>query len=421
EAGRPGVVTIATNMAGRGTDIILGGSWQSEIAAIEEPTQEQIEEIRSDWRERNKMVLEAGGLCILGSERHDSRRIDNQLRGRAGRQGDPGESRFYLSLEDSLVRIFAPERMTNMLKRLGMGNGEAIESNMVSRAIAKAQSKVEAHHFDARKNLLEYDNVASEQRLVIYEQRENLLKAEDVLAVLEQMRSDVADQVFHSYVPVQSIEEQWDVDGLEQALKNDFAIELPVRKMLDEDENLHEESLKEKVTQSIIMEYQDKTKDADPQAIKQFERVVFLQSLDSHWREHLNNMDHLRSSIHFRGMAQKDPKQEYKKEAFAMFSAMLDDLKYEVVSSLAKVRLQSQEEAQAAEDQWRNSVSGVQYDHEDASASDNGSGDEQPQANQQAQEENHQPFVREGVKVRRNDPCPCGSGKKYKHCHGAAV
>ena len=414
EAGRPGVVTIATNMAGRGTDIILGGNWQAEIAALESPDEAQIKKIKQSWQARNQMVLDAGGLCILGSERHDSRRIDNQLRGRAGRQGDPGESRFYLSLEDSLVRIFAPERMTNMLKKLGMGNGEAIESGMVSRAIEKAQAKVESHHFDARKNLLEYDNVASEQRLVIYEQRENLLKAKDISSVLSKMRLDVAEQIFHTYIPSQSIEEQWDIAGLERALDSDFSIKMPIKKMLDEDAELHEENLKEKVIQEIVNEYEQKITDADSDAIKQFERVVFLQALDNHWREHLNNMDHLRSSIHFRGMAQKDPKQEYKREAFAMFSTMLDELKYEVVSSLAKVRLQTPEQAEAAEQEWRNSVSDMQFDHEDVttnnklkdSDTDNDAGHQQP-------------YVREGQKVRRNDPCPCGSGKKYKHCHGA--
>ncbi|MFT6834613.1 MAG: preprotein translocase subunit SecA [Francisellaceae bacterium] len=415
EAGRPGVITIATNMAGRGTDIILGGNWQAEVAAIEGASGEQIKTIRAEWQRRHQLVIEAGGLCILGSERHDSRRIDNQLRGRSGRQGDPGESRFYLSLEDSLVRIFAPERMTNMLKKLGMGNGEAIESGMVSRAIAKAQAKVEAHHFDIRKNLLEYDNVSSEQRLVIYDQRESLLEAKDVSDVLQNMRSDVAEKLFHLYIPHQSIEEQWDVSGLEMALKHDFAIDVSFQEMLDQDDNLYEDTFKQKVVEEIVGEYDEKISSVEDDSIRQFERVIFLQTLDSHWREHINNMDHLRSSIHFRGMAQKDPKQEYKREAFALFSDMLEDFKYEVISSLSKVRLQSPEQTEVAEQEWRDSISDVHYDHDDVTSNSNPDLIENKKSDEDLK--NSQPYVRAGSKVRRNDAC--GSGKKYKHCHGA--
>ena len=420
QAGRPGVVTIATNMAGRGTDIILGGNCDEEIAALENPTEEQIEQIRQDWQKRHEQVVAAGGLCILGSERHDSRRIDNQLRGRSGRQGDPGESRFYLSLEDPLVRIFAPERMTNMLRRLGLGNGEAIESGMVSRAIAKAQSKVESHHFDIRKNLLDYDNVASEQRLVIYRQRQKMLEADDVSDVLEQMRQDVAASLFQTYIPPQSLVEQWDTEGLTQALYNDFGIDLPVAKRLEEDEELDEQQLKQEVTEAIVSEYQHKAQQVDTESLKHFERVVLLQAIDNHWRDHLHNMDHLRNSIHFRGMAQKDPKQEYKRESFMLFSQMLDAFKYEVISTLARVTVEDPDQTAEAENQWKQSISALNYEHESPGQESSGdSGGTTAVSEGEAESERQQPFVRQGKKVRRNELCPCGSNKKYKHCHGA--
>lgn len=425
QAGSPGVVTIATNMAGRGTDIILGGNWQVEITDLEDPTDEQVQAIKDEWDKRNATVIAAGGLCILGSERHDSRRIDNQLRGRSGRQGDPGESRFYLSLEDSLVRIFAPERMANMLRKLGMGKGEAIESSMVTKAIAKAQSKVETYHFDIRKNLLEYDNVANDQRQVIYSQREELLVSTDVTEILNHMRDEVAEVFVSNFVADQSMEEQWDIEGLDAALKSDFGMELHLKKLLDSDETeVHDESIRAKVIDGINDEYIQKVEALDDASIRQFEKVVVLQALDSHWREHLNNMDHLRDSINLRSYAQKNPKQEYKREAFELFSGMLDQFKYEVISTLAKVRVQNPEETQAVEDQWRNSVDDLDFQHDDvlAGSHEEEAAEAKPQAREksQAQEKpTQEPFVREGKKVRRNEPCPCGSGKKYKHCHGS--
>ena len=416
QAGYPGAVTIATNMAGRGTDIILGGNWEVEVSALgEDISVDKRNKIKSAWEIRNRAVKDAGGLCILGSERHDSRRIDNQLRGRAGRQGDPGESRFYLSLEDNLVRIFAPERMSNMLRKLGMGQGEAIESSMVTKSIAKAQSKVETYHFDIRKNLLEYDDVANDQRKVIYSQRENLLGSDDVSSMLKGMRIEVSESFVQSFIPPQSMEEQWDIEGLEAALKSDFDNHLNIKHLLQEDlGDLHDGKLRTLVVDSIINEYELKVKKADDASISSFEKVILLQSLDTHWREHLNNIDHLRHSINLRGYANKNPKQEYKKEAFNLFSIMLEEFKYEVISTLSKVQLTNQEEAEAVEEKWRKSVSNLDYQHdsiETGSSNENTVPSEGPITKT--------PFVRDGVKVRRNDPCPCGSGKKYKHCHGS--
>ncbi|WP_407920609.1 preprotein translocase subunit SecA [Facilibium subflavum] len=412
QAGYPGKVTIATNMAGRGTDIILGGNWEAEIEDLEEPTQAQIEQIKTDWRARNKTVIEAGGLCILGSERHDSRRVDNQLRGRAGRQGDPGESRFYLSMDDNLLRIFASDALASRMKK-ALSGGESIQFGMMTRFIAKAQSKVEQYHFDIRKNLLEYDNVANEQRMVIYNQREELLSKEDVSPLIAHMRVDVAEKLFYDYIPEGSMEEQWDIDGLQNALLGDFAILLDLKKMLKEDVQLTDSHLKEIVIDAIVNEYKDKVKDLDTASVHQFEKITLMQALDSHWREHLNAMDHLRNSINLRGYAQKDPKNEYKKESFELFSSMLDNFKYEVIANLAKIRIQAPEEAQKMEEKWKNAVKNIEAQHEGVLA-DSGS----DSSEQSAAEHNHQPFVREAPKVRRNDPCPCGSGKKYKQCHG---
>ncbi|WP_440617651.1 preprotein translocase subunit SecA [Cysteiniphilum sp. 6C5] len=416
QAGYPRNVTIATNMAGRGTDIILGGNWEAEIAEIEAPTEAQINEIKTAWKARNKQVIEAGGLCILGSERHDSRRVDNQLRGRAGRQGDPGESRFYLSMDDNLLRIFASESLANRMKK-ALSGGESIQFGMMTRFIAKAQSKVEQYHFDIRKNLLEYDNVANEQRLVIYKQREELLGKDDVSEIIANMRYDVAEKLFHDHVPAGSMEEQWDLEGLEKALLGDFSIALSLRKLVAEDDHLHDETLKELVIKAIVEEYQQKTENLEAQSIRQFEKISLMQALDTHWREHLNAMDHLRNSINLRGYAQKDPKNEYKKESFELFSSMLDNFKYEVISNLAKIRIQAPEEAQRMEEEWKNSIKNIEAQHEDVLAGSSSSitDEENAQSAQQA----HQPFVRDMPKVKRNDPCPCGSGKKYKQCHGA--
>jgi preprotein translocase subunit SecA len=419
QAGYPGAVTIATNMAGRGTDIILGGNWLVEYSLLDNPTEQDRLAIKSKWAARNSAVKEAGGLCILGSERHDSRRIDNQLRGRAGRQGDPGESRFYLSLEDNLVRIFAPDRMANMLRKLGMGAGEAIESGMVTKSIAKAQSKVETYHFDIRKNLLEYDDVSNDQRQVIYTQREELLASDDVSDILDGMREDVSENLALSFIPPQSMEEQWDIEGLEAALVSDFDMNLGLKEMLkDESIELFDETLRSKVVVDIVESYKAKTKDLEPSGIRNFERVVILQSLDNHWREHLNNIEHLRNSVNLRGYAQKNPKQEYKREAFDLFSTMLDEFKYDVIGTLAKVKVDNSEDTEVVEEQWRNSVNKLDFQHEsvlgetyEESQTQKDSGDTtlNPQ----------RPYSREGEKIRRNDSCPCGSGKKYKHCHGS--
>lgn len=414
-AGYPGAVTIATNMAGRGTDIILGGNWEVEIDELEEPTQEQIEAIKSEWSKRNEAVKKAGGLCIIGSERHDSRRVDNQLRGRAARQGDPGESKFYLSMDDNLLRIFASPALAERVKR-GLSGGESLAFGFMSKFISKAQSKVENYHFDIRKNLLDYDNVVNEQRKVIYKQRQELLDREDVSDILEAIREDVAEQVFYEYVPKGSMPELWDVEGLEAVLKTDFMIEIDLQKRIDEDDNLDEDELRKIVIEAITLEYAEKVKGLDVSAIKHFEKVSILQALDSHWREHLSSIDHLRNSINLRGYAQKDPKNEYKKESFELFSSMLDNFKYEVITSLAKIRINTEEETQQAEQQWKNSVGEIKAEHESVLDNPSKHGDEEEQ--QEAEAPKVQTVKREGAKIKRNDPCPCGSGKKYKQCHG---
>ncbi|MCF6764721.1 preprotein translocase subunit SecA [Thiotrichales bacterium 19S3-7] len=423
QAGKPGAVTIATNMAGRGTDIILGGNWQEEISELEEPSEIEIARIKSDWKKRNQQVINAGGLCILGSERHDSRRIDNQLRGRSGRQGDPGESTFYLSLDDHLLRIFMPPRMIGMLRGMMKKQGEVIDGKMITKAIAKAQAKVESYHFDMRKNVLEYDNVANEQRKVIYSQRDELLSSEDVSEILRTMRYDVAEVTFCNHIPQQSIEEQWDVQGLMHALDSDFALKMPINVWLDEDDSLHEETLKEKVINTLIDVYDQKVQGLDQKAVHQFEKVVLLQSLDTHWREHLSSLDHLRNSIHLRGYAQKDPKQEYKREAFELFSSMLDNFKYDVVSTLTKIHIdRPEEDVHVVEDQWRHSVGNIAFNHDEVAALEQAQVAQSPNVVDMPSEEEKlqkaQPFVRSERKVSRNEPCPCGSGKKYKHCHG---
>ena len=412
QAGFPGKVTIATNMAGRGTDIVLGGNWEAEVGRLENPTTEEIAKIKEAWQERNRQVIEAGGLCILGSERHDSRRVDNQLRGRSGRQGDPGESRFYLSMDDSLLRIFASESLANRMKK-ALSGGESIQFGMMTRFIAKAQAKVEQYHFDIRKNLLEYDNVANEQRMVIYQQRQELLGKEDVSEIISNMRYGVAEKLFHDYVPHNSMEEQWDLDGLEKALSGDFTIAIDLQKILSEDDQLTDDKLKPVVVDAIVDEYQQKTANLEQTAIHQFEKVTLMQTLDSHWREHLNAMDHLRHSINLRGYAQKDPKNEYKKESFQLFANMLDNFKYEVIANLARIRIAAPEEAEKMEEKWKSAVKNIEAQHEDVLAGDS----TESQAGNTSNK--HQPFVRGTPKVKRNDPCPCGSEKKYKHCHGA--
>ncbi len=412
QAGRPSAVTIATNMAGRGTDIVLGGSWQAEIDALENPTAEQIATIKSEWQVRHDAVIASGGLHIIGTERHESRRIDNQLRGRSGRQGDPGSSRFYLSMEDSLMRIFASDRVSGMMKKLGMEHGEAIEHPWVSKAIENAQRKVEGRNFDIRKNLLEFDDVANDQRKVVYEQRNELLESADISETIKLIRTDVLDRVIDQYIAPHSLDESWDIAGLELRLRTDFAIDLPIAQWIKEDDKLYEEKIRERIISEIEASYAHKEELAGHDVLRQFEKSVMLQTLDNLWKEHLAAMDHLRQGIHLRGYAQKNPKQEYKREAFELFTQMLEALKQQVVSVLCRIQVQ-EPDVDAIEEQRRQSDSAQvrTYSHEEVNAL---AEEEAESVDGQAVE----PFVRDGAKIGRNDPCPCGSGKKYKHCHG---
>ncbi|BCV38314.1 preprotein translocase subunit SecA [Shewanella indica] len=412
QAGRSGAVTVATNMAGRGTDIVLGGSWKAEIEELENPTEEQIAKIRADWQERHDAVVAAGGLHILGTERHESRRIDNQLRGRSGRQGDAGSSRFYLSMEDSLMRIFASDRVANMMKKLGMEEGEAIEHPWVSRAIENAQRKVEARNFDIRKQLLEFDDVANDQRQVVYAQRNELMDAESIEDTIKNIQEDVITGVIDQYIPPQSVEELWDVPGLEQRLKQEFVLDLPLQEWLDKEEDLHEETLRERIIESWLKAYEAKEQMVGPEVLRQFEKAVMLQTLDGLWKEHLAAMDHLRQGIHLRGYAQKNPKQEYKRESFELFQQMLESLKHDVISILSKVQVQAQSDVDEMEARRREEEARIQHQYQHATS------EALNQAEQDAEVAAHTPVVRDGEKVGRNDPCPCGSGKKYKQCHG---
>ena len=410
QAGKAGIVTIATNMAGRGTDIVLGGNVEVEIAALNTPDEAQITALREDWKLRHQAVLDAGGLHIIGTERHESRRIDNQLRGRSGRQGDPGMSRFYLSMDDSLMRIFASDRVRNFMKALGMEKGEAIEHRMVSNSIEKAQRKVEGRNFDIRKQLLEYDDVANDQRQIVYQQRSDLLESDDISDTIEAIRDDVINDIIDDYIPRQSLEEQWDVPALQKRLANEFAADLPLQQWLDEDDNLHEESLRKKIAAVAAENYNGKVEELGPD-IRKLERHIMLQVLDNLWKEHLATMDHLRQGIHLRAYAQKNPKQEYKREAFELFQSMLHNLKHEVVRFLSNVKIQRQDEVEALEQQRRQAEAAQQmeFKHADASAIEREDSAEEPQP---------EPFVRKAAKVGRNEPCSCGSGKKYKQCHG---
>ncbi|MFQ2701525.1 preprotein translocase subunit SecA [Aeromonas sp. QDB51] len=411
QAGQTGAVTIATNMAGRGTDIVLGGNWQAEIAKLENPSSEQIAELKAAWQVRHDEVLAAGGLHIIGTERHESRRIDNQLRGRSGRQGDPGSSRFYLSMEDTLMRIFASDRVTGMMKKLGMEEGEAIEHPWVTKAIENAQRKVEGRNFDIRKNLLEFDDVANDQRKVVYEQRNELLDTNDISETIHVIRDDVYGAIIDEYIPPQSLEEMWDVPGLEARLKSDFALDLPLQQWLAEDDKLYEEKLRERILDEATKLYAHKEELVGKEVLRNFEKAVMLQTLDGLWKEHLAAMDHLRQGIHLRGYAQKNPKQEYKRESFDLFTQMLETLKRDVVSILSRVQVQERD-VEAMEEQQRQQAEAAPRTYTHATAE-----------NQLADEdtggaEGHTTFVRDEQKIGRNDPCPCGSGKKYKHCHG---
>jgi preprotein translocase subunit SecA len=418
QAGRPGVVTIATNMAGRGTDIVLGGNLEAELNAAGELDESRRNELREAWQQRHQQVLEAGGLHILGTERHESRRIDNQLRGRSGRQGDPGVSRFYLSLEDSLMRIFASERVKNFMQALGMEKGEAIEHRMVTNAIEKAQRKVEGRNFDIRKQLLEYDDVANDQRQIIYQQRNDLLTESDISETITLIRQDVVSEAIDSFIPPMSVEEQWDVPGLQKQLEAEFAISLPLQEWLDADDKLHEEALREKISSEIQAAYDAKCEQVGP-GMRNIEKQIMLQVLDTLWKEHLATMDHLRQGIHLRAYAQKNPKQEYKRESFELFEQLLTNLKDEVVKFLSHVQIQRQDEAQRIEQQRREAAEREQmaFQHAEASAM-TASPAEGAQAAAPEPAAGPQTFTREQPKVGRNEPCPCGSGKKYKQCHG---
>ncbi|HCD54622.1 MAG TPA: preprotein translocase subunit SecA, partial [Halieaceae bacterium] len=368
QAGRPGVVTIATNMAGRGTDIVLGGSLEAELEALDEVSEAQRAELTAAWRERHEAVLAAGGLHILGTERHESRRIDNQLRGRAGRQGDPGLSRFYLSLEDNLMRIFASDRVKGFMQKLGMEKGEAIEHRMVTNAIEKAQRKVEGRNFDIRKQLLEYDDVANDQRQIIYQQRNELLSEADIAETITAIREDVVNEAISSYIPPMSVEEQWDVPGLERQLEAEFAVTLPVQAWLDEDDSLHEEALREKIVAAVQAAYDAKSADVGP-PMRKIEKQIMLQVLDTLWKDHLATMDHLRQGIHLRAYAQKNPKQEYKRESFALFEQLLQNLKYEVVKFLSHVQIQHQDESALIEARRREAAEREKLAFQHAAAS----------------------------------------------------
>ena len=411
QAGCPGAVTIATNMAGRGTDIVLGGSLEAEIAALKNPSDEQIEKVREDWQRRHEQVLASGGLHIIGTERHESRRIDNQLRGRSGRQGDPGSSRFYLSLQDNLMRIFASERVSSLMQKLGMQEGEAIEHPWVTKAIENAQRKVEGHNFDIRKNLLEFDDVANDQRKVIYQQRNELMATDDVSETIKDLREEVLNATIDIYIPPQSLDEQWDIPGLEKALEQEFGLKVPVAQWLEEDDDLHEETLRQRLLDEMEKNYAEKEAIAGSPVMRDFEKAVMLQVLDGHWKDHLAAMDYLRQGIHLRGYAQKNPKQEYKREAFEMFSAMLENIKREVVSIVSRVEIRAEEDVEAIEEQ-RRSDAPRQYQHPEAGGLGLAKEPEGEVGTPQ------KPVVREGRKIGRNEPCPCGSGKKYKQCHG---
>ena len=417
QAGRAGVVTIATNMAGRGTDIVLGGNVEAEIAALgEDPAPADVDAAKRTWQERHDAVIAAGGLHIVGTERHESRRIDNQLRGRAGRQGDPGSSRFFLSMEDNLMRIFTPERVRNFMQSLGIEKGEAIEHGMVNRSIEKAQRRVEGQNFDARKNLLEFDDVANDQRHYVYRQRNELMDVDDISEAIEEMRAEVVEEVVSEYVPPQSIEDQWDVPGLEQALAAEFNCRAPVAQWLEEDADLTEEALRERVAAAVEADYAAKAAAWTAAGIdmRQVEKQLMLQVLDQKWKEHLAVMDHLRQGIHLRAYAQKQPKQEYKRESFALFQQLQDNISHDVIRWLSRIEVQRQAEIEEAERERRLKESGaMRYNHVEE-------GQAQPRRRAPAEAAKAETFVRSGRKVGRNEPCPCGSGKKYKHCCGRA-
>lgn len=417
EAGRPGAVTIATNMAGRGTDIVLGGNLEAELKALENPDALEVERRKKAWQERHAQVLAAGGLYVLGTERHESRRIDNQLRGRSGRQGDAGKSRFYLSLNDNLLRIFGGERLNAIMQRIGMEKGVALESRMLSRSIENAQRKVEAYNFDVRKQLLEYDDVANDQRKVIYGQRDELLGSESIAEMIQDIGVRVMEQFITIYIPTHSMEEEWDVDGLEQRLLSDFNLKLPLKKWLDEEANLDEAQLRERILAAYKAHYEQKEKDVTTPIMRQFEKAMMLQTLDTAWREHLAAMDYLRQGIHLRGYAQKNPKQEYKREAFQLFAQLLDKINYDVISALCKFEVKMEQDIEQLQTQNRQTYNPQQLQYQHTSITNLSQPEEMLSGEEDVAKE--EPFTRIGPKIGRNDPCPCNSGKKFKQCHGA--
>ncbi|MET1080056.1 MAG: preprotein translocase subunit SecA [Pseudomonas sp.] len=416
QAGRPGALTIATNMAGRGTDILLGGNWEVEVAALENPSDEQVAQIKAEWHKRHQQVIESGGLHVIASERHESRRIDNQLRGRSGRQGDPGSSRFYLSLEDSLMRIFASDRVKNFMKALGMQAGEAIEHRMVSNAIEKAQRKVEGRNFDMRKQLLEFDDVANEQRKVIYHMRNTLLASDEIGETIAEFRHEVLDNTVNTHIPPQSLPEQWDVAGLEATLFSDFGVKLPIQQWLDDDHKLYEEPLRARLLETLVAAYHEKEEQASAEALRTFEKQILLRVLDDLWKDHLSTMDHLRHGIHLRGYAQKNPKQEYKRESFTLFQELLDSIKRDTIRVLSHVQVRREDPAEEEARMRREAeemAQRMQFEHAQAPGLD------QPVDAVEGEEGDLAVApVRTEPKIGRNEPCPCGSGKKYKHCHG---
>jgi preprotein translocase subunit SecA len=416
QAGMPGAVTIATNMAGRGTDIVLGGNLDAEFKLLgEDASDAEKQKVRGIWLDRHNEVLANGGLHVIGSERHESRRIDNQLRGRSGRQGDPGSTRFYLSLQDDLMRIFASDRVAGLMKKLGMGDGEAIEHPWVTRSIENAQRKVEGRNFDIRKEILAYDDVANDQRKVIYTQRNELMAAKEISDIITAIREDVVNNVITQYIPPKTMVEQWDIKGLEEHLHQEFNVQIAIQKMLDDDHNLQEASLRTRIIAILEQNHKEKEQQITKDVLQHFEKSVMLQVLDTSWKEHLAAMDYLRQGIHFRGYAQKDPKQEYKREAFEMFTSLLEHIKYEVIGILFKVQVRQEEDVQAIDEQMQ-APKEMHFEHAAAPALDDH--DELQVAAAEEEKISEQPFVRDGDKVGRNDPCPCGSGKKYKQCHG---
>ena len=412
-AGCPAAVTIATNMAGRGTDIVLGGNLEAELKQNKDNSESQLSKIKQGWEKRHQQVLEAGGLHVIGSERHESRRIDNQLRGRSGRQGDAGSSRFYLSLQDDLMRIFASDKVGSLMKKLGMEEGEAIEHPWVNRAIENAQRKVEGQNYDMRKQLLEYDDVANDQRKVIYAKRNEMMSESDLSSTINAIREEIVGNIITISIPQGSIDEQWDIAGLENAIAEEFGQKLPIADWLDQDNMLDEAGLRRKIQAAIVEEFEQKEQLVGAEGMRNYEKHVMLNVLDKLWKEHLAAMDYLRQSIGLRGYAQKNPKQEYKREAFEMFTELLERMKYEVVTILSKVIIQSNDQVEQLDANENQKVENVNYQHAEAQGMQSAV-DEPQQGNAQAE----QPYQRGHKKIGRNEPCFCGSGKKYKQCHG---